>query len=301
MDNDYKIVKRIKGFIKNAKFKLDYKDLKILPDDLGNKLIYDLIFEGKSCMVCRAGATEMRCVDEYLKNKTFSDKIRKEIWDLSGVFPANADILEKFCKCYISCMQDADVISLWGVGAESKVVHEYCKGSAFTELHALEPYYFDAPWSAALKDKKVLVIHPFSESIKKQYDQREKLFSNQEILPEFAELHCIPSVQSIAGNVTGFTDWFEALESMKNQIDHVDFDVAIIGAGAYGLPLAAYVKSIGKQAIQMSGATQILFGIKGKRWDEHPVISKFYNDSWVRPLPSETPAQIHKVEGGSYW
>ena len=94
---------------------------------------------------------------------------------------------------------------------------------------------------------------------------------------------------------------FEALESMKREISQADFGVAIIGAGAYGFPLAAYVKSLGKQAIQMSGATQILFGIKGKRWDDHPVISKFYNDAWVRPLQSETPPEIHKVEGGSYW
>ena len=49
----------------------------------------------------------------------------------------------------------------------------------------------------------------------------------------------------------------------------------------------------------MSGATQLLFGIKGKRWDDHPIISKLYNDAWVRP--EETLAHKEKVEGGSYW
>ncbi|MCD7883766.1 MAG: hypothetical protein LUI87_08725 [Lachnospiraceae bacterium] len=81
----------------------------------------------------------------------------------------------------------------------------------------------------------------------------------------------------------------------------MDFDVAIIGAGAYGLPLAAYCKERGAQAIQMSGATQILFGIKGKRWDDHPFISSLYNEYWVRPNESETPPLKQKVEGGSYW
>lgn len=88
---------------------------------------------------------------------------------------------------------------------------------------------------------------------------------------------------------------------MKKQITGAEFDIAIIGAGVYGLPLAAFVKSLGKQAIQMSGATQILFGIKGKRWDSDLVVSKMYNDYWVRPLAVETPPQIQKVEGGSYW
>lgn len=112
---------------------------------------------------------------------------------------------------------------------------------------------------------------------------------------------CIRAVQSIAGEKTEYATWFDALEFMQNQISECDFDLAIIGAGAYGLPLAAYCKIIGKQAIQMSGATQLLFGIKGKRWDEHPVISKMYNEYWTRPDDKETPTQKAEVEGGSYW
>ena len=51
----------------------------------------------------------------------------------------------------------------------------------------------------------------------------------------------------------------------------------------------------------LRGIVKLLFGIKGKRWDNHPIISKFYNDAWVRPDESETPNQARKVEGGSYW
>lgn len=57
----------------------------------------------------------------------------------------------------------------------------------------------------------------------------------------------------------------------------------------------------GHVAIQMSGATQLLFGIKGRRWDTHPQISKLYNPAWVRPAPAEQPANKQAVEGGSYW
>ena len=51
----------------------------------------------------------------------------------------------------------------------------------------------------------------------------------------------------------------------------------------------------------MSGATQLLFGIKGRRWDTHPQISKLYNPAWVRPAPAEQPTNKQAVEGGSYW
>ena len=65
--------------------------------------------------------------------------------------------------------------------------------------------------------------------------------------------------------------------------------------------LAAHAKQSGKLAIHMGGATQILFGIKGRRWDDHDVISRLYNDSWVRPQPREVPARAMTVEGGCYW
>ena len=88
---------------------------------------------------------------------------------------------------------------------------------------------------------------------------------------------------------------------MKEEINSKDFDIALIAAGAYGLPLAAHVKSIGKQAIHIGGSLQILFGIKGNRWDSMPGINKFYNEYWTRPSPDETPKEFSGVEGSTYW
>ena len=116
----------------------------------------------------------------------------------------------------------------------------------------------------------------------------------------FLSLH-YEAVQGLAGQDTGYDSWFDALDAMERKMDAADYDVAIIGAGAYGLPLAAHARDTGHAAIQMSGATQLLFGIKGRRWDDHPVISKLYNPAWVRPDESEGITNKEKVEGGSYW
>lgn len=301
MDNDKKLVKQIKQIVKQLKFRFDYRDLSVMPENEGNRAIRELIENGAPGFVGRGGATEMRCIGEFLSGGSFSDRIRREISTLSGFFPTDDNNLRKFCEIYIESISNADIVSLWGVGAESKVVHRVCKSARFTELHALEPYYFYDPWSASLAGKKVLVVHPFKDSIQKQYAKRQMLFPGTTVLPEFVSLTCIQAVQSIAGEKTEYATWFDALAFMQNQIGECDFDVAIIGAGAYGLPLAAYCKEIGKQAIQMSGATQLLFGIKGKRWDEHPFISNLYNEAWIRPNSNETPTQKSKVEGGSYW
>lgn len=302
MDNDNTVLKCLKKFYKLLKFSVDYRDYTVMDASDGNAVIKGIIQNGNPAMIARCGATEMRCVGEYLSKGSFSDKIRREIQELSGVFPTTDEVLEKFCEYYVSCTAQADMLALWGVGAESRVVKTRCKKTTqYCKLEALEPYYFEMPWSEALRGKKVLVVHPFAESIQKQYQKRESLFENKNVLPQFQKLICIRAVQSIAGEETEFATWFEALDFMKKRIVEVDFDVAIIGAGAYSLPLAAYVKEIGKISVQMSGSTQILFGIKGKRWDNIPEVSKHFNEYWVKPSDKETPKHSNNVEGGSYW
>ena len=179
-------------------------------------------------------------------------------------------------------MQKIDLLALWDVGAEREVIAG-CQGTLFAKLRALEPYYHPRPWSAALAGKRVLVVHPFKDTILRQYARREQLFPGTDILPEFASLTVIRAVQGLAGQETGYASWFDALEAMESQMDAVDYDVAITGAGAYSMPLAIHARDTGHAAIQMSGATQLLFGIRGKRWDTHPQISRLYNDAWVRP------------------
>ena len=52
---------------------------------------------------------------------------------------------------------------------------------------------------------------------------------------------------------------------------------------------------------QAGGATQILFGIRGKRWDADARISRLYNEWWVRPAPEERVAGADRVENACYW
>ena len=283
-----------------------YNGKHILNEKAGNQLIFSLLKTKEPFLAGRIGATEMALLYNYLsyqskKKVRWSDGIRKRIWELSGVFPIDDISLSKFAVTYLDAISSIDALGVWFNEGEEMVVKKYCPSADLIQLSSLEPYYFDEPWSANLAGKKILVIHPFETSITQQYNvKRTKLFLNQSVLPAF-ELKTIKAVQSVANNTDGFVSWFEALDKMKKQIEQNDFDIAIIGAGAYGLPLAHHVKNIGKQAIHMGGATQILFGIKGNRWDEYPKISSMYNKNWVRPDITELVPDALKVEGACYW
>ena len=90
---------------------------------------------------------------------------------------------------------------------------------------------------------------------------------------------------------------------MKKEIDKIDYDICIVGAGAYGFPLAAHVKRSGKKAIHLAGVTQLLFGIKGSRWENFIVwpYMNLFNEHWIRPLGIEKPKNANQVEGACYW
>ena len=98
-----------------------------------------------------------------------------------------------------------------------------------------------------------------------------------------------------------YPDWFSALDAMCKQMASLAFDVAIVGAGAWSIPLVAHAKSLGAWAIHLGGATQVLFGVKGKAWEGNEKITAFFNEAWTRPSVAERPEGVQKIEGGSYW
>jgi hypothetical protein len=170
------------------------------------------------------------------------------------------------------------------------------------ELRGLEPYYHENPWSQALEGKKVMVFSPFANTMKKQYARRKSLWKEERILPKF-ELEIAKTPLSNYLKKSPYSSWLEGYEVLKKRINSSDADIIITGCGAWSLPLATYAKEYGKQGIHLGGATQILFAIKGRRWDQHDVIAGFYNENWVRPSSEETPERekIKMVENGCYW
>ena len=223
--------------------------------------------------------------------------VRKTLHNNAGFFPLDDDAVKRFAKLMIKSMQQTDILASWR--PEELFFRKYLFKSVKVALRELDPAVGkDYAWSEMLEGKDVLVVHPFAESIQRQYEvNRERLFDNHAVLPKFKSLQTIKAVQTIAGNTMGFKSWFDALEYMEKEISSRNFDIALIGCGAYGFPLAAYVKSIGKKAVHIGGALQLYFGIKGKRWDNR----NMYNEYWISPSVDEKPTNLEKVENGCYW
>lgn len=293
-----------------------------------SEMIYNLLVSDKPCMIARLGSTELSAivnylgiissnhsVGKYLQGKSpewwWNKNIMNQMQQWSGFFPSTESNLEKFSKKMLGDMGEVDLLGSWLLN--ENFVHSYFKSNCQKVwLIFLDPFWVKEPWTKALKGKKVLVVHPFAKLIEKQYkEKRSKLFVNKDVLPDF-ELKTIEAIQSLGGKSDIYKDWFAALESMQNQMDSIDYDICLLGCGAYGFPLAAHAKRMGKKAIHLGGSLQLLFGIIGHRWEDPdyakaarkvcPALSypSLFNSYWVRP--SEYRSDITaKVENNCYW
>jgi hypothetical protein len=318
-----KFLQKIYVFFKGTK---NPQSLDSIQDDkLASKLIYEALISNEPCMIARFGSTELACLTNYLGVINNKDKYLEYIkgtatawwWNSnvihqmqqwSGFFPARVDKIEQFCALMLQDIPEVDILGSWLT--DEKYFDKELQKSQKVHLRFLEPYWSENHWSRALEGKKVLVVHPFAKDIEDQYQKRELLFKNN-LLPEF-QLTTIKAVQSLAEEHTEFHDWFEALDYMKAEIDKVDFDICLIGCGAYGFPLAAHVKRMGKKGFHYGGALQLLFGIRGNRWEDpnygvkqwgipYGFYTNLMNEHWIRPNNYEKPKNAQIVEGACYW
>lgn len=290
-----------------------------------SKHIIQLIEQNKPFMVSRFGAVEINALYNYKGVSSPTHSALKYIcgeepqwwWNRgvvkcmknnAGFFPNDSESLCKFNELVLKDIPLIDVLISW----QTKELYfmDILTNKYAVHYVTVDPFFAEEPWSYKLKDKKVLVINPFSEEIEYQYkNNRTKIFKDPRILPEF-NLITYKSVQSIGG-ISSYSSWFEALIKMENDISKIDFDIALLGCGAYGMPLAAYIKRMGKQSIHIGGSLQLLFGIKGARWENpmygyeiHHTMNKYqnlFNEFWIRPYNSSAVQNMDRVDNGCYW
>lgn len=298
-----------------------------------NDLLFESLSRDTPFMLTRYGSIEMSVTNTW-RVKESDRKYLLKIWDYisdktdlpwmdesffipisrnAGVFNPTLDTLERFAKLYLEDSQLIDMLMSVNYKEKFMPLKSDCQ---YIHFESIYPYFVERPWTRILKGKKVLVIHPYADTIRNQYAKRELLYDDPNILPDF-NLITLKAVQSSAYEKVPFKDWFEALDFMKQQMDDIDYDICLIGCGAYGLPLAAHAKRTGKKALHIGGGIQLLFGIKGRRWDveyRQPNVWTYnvpfelnlnyydlFNEHWTYPSSAEVPQQANSVEGACYW
>jgi hypothetical protein len=280
--------------------------------------------------VGKLGTSEFNALIHYYARKkstsppAYSARTIKEITVNAGLWAPSGktihEAIDAWAEETIQAVKNLDGAVLWNPQApqaEQKLFEHLNPTSEKLVLRGLEPYYTpEDQYTQHMLAGPIAVVSPFANSIKNQWTKINTIYPQGGFAGSMwnTEAQTLIPIKSLYGPhmTTGNTSltWNQeildagpsaAVQHLADQVQASGARYAFVGIGAISLPLVNTLKQRGIIAIHTGGGTQIMFGVKGSRWLNHSVISTFFNDTWIRPLPEEIPSDAEKVEGGCYW
>jgi len=264
-------------------------------------------------MYGKIGTTELQAL-EYSDRRIRSNWVPGATWRRqsrrlfidSGVFPDERDEFEFFLKTYKQSVQQIDAICIWQ--EEESYLRAYeenlwkllCPKARLILPEVFSPFtVYEHLWGI-----KLLIVSPFVRTMQRQVGKLKYVFEQYNFasivgdMKERCEFVRCPFFSYL--EESPYSSWRDGLEKMTEEILSHRFDLAMIGAGAWSLPLLANIKRHGRKGLHTGGSTQLFFGIRGRRWNFYDGCNVF-NQHWTYPLPEDTPKGHMRKENGCYW
>jgi hypothetical protein len=150
-----------------------------------------------------------------------------------------------------------------------------------------------------MSNKKILIINNLSSLMKQQYESG----NIKKICPGFPdnviEIKCFENGYTFFNNGPN-KNILQTYRRICHKIKDIDFDGAIISAGAYSSLLAYHISTkLKKEVYCCGGELPNYFGIKTLRADIYN--KHLINEYWI-PVPEDMkPKNYKKIEGGIFW
>lgn len=278
----------------------------VLEQTAVNSAIAQILQRGQAAGLGKIGNTELRVVMHWLaqgerETARFLPGLREEAFVGAGIFPASDTGMADFCRLWLNSLRSLDLLAVWHNAGEAVLADRFCPHAQYGREEDYYPYLHADPWSRHMAGRRVLVVTPFADTVRQQFDRRALIWERRPlVLPDCTlDVLAVPFSPALITPVE--PTWTARLHRLTAAMEERAFDIALIGAGALSLPLVAKAKSMGRIGIHLGGATQMLFGIRGRRFDADPATAALMNTHWSRPLPQETPAAAGLVENAAYW
>ena len=278
------------------------------------KTILAALDSGQGALIGRNGTIELSMMIQLLHEQPFDADKAAILERNAGIFPRSEAAVRKWFAEYLSAVVNADCMAVgWYkplARSEWKILKEKNTSCAKIPLRSLEPYYCKPldQWSRILEGRRVTVVSSFAGTMQLQIEYKQQIWpsGHETLLPialwSFVRSYYAPVLaQGRAQWPSGIQSWQSAVDKLEKEVLATNPEIVLIGCGGMGMILGHRLKKKGIVAVVMGGAIQVLFGIKGRRWEQHPIISSFWNTDWIRPNELEMPMAAGSVEGGCYW
>lgn len=276
-------------------------------------LVTDALKTSRGLAVGKLGTSEFNCIDSHFLHRTSDPYMIRCMTVNAGLWPSDT-LWPWFYSMRDEVLPTLDCVVEWNnPKLEVPMLDSFAPGSHRIPLRALEPYYQSdhaAMWTRAIPaGTKVAVVTPFAASVAEQIPLLQHLFPvpiwNEGVVFVPVRTGCSPALdrEGPAAWPAHILEggWQTAVKEVVDQVVQSGARVALIGCGALSLPIAAMLKNHHIVAVHTGGATQILFGVMGGRWNTHSIISTFFNEHWIRPSLDETPRGAERIERACYW
>ena len=293
-------------------------EIKTLSLEKSNDYIIKKLQSNKKFLISRMGAgAETNVV--YLCTLYGIDKIYTEQFDKlfiqlsieNGIYNLTKNSLSRYVKLYKETIEKSDSLAVF-INLMVTQQKYFVENNKLETLYSrvLEPFYCCKdnikPWSHYLLGKKVLIVNPFVDSFQQQLKNNFQIFKDPEkkLFLDEQEFVFYKTYNTSAGNAL-HENWEKTYDMMCDDISKLDFDIALLGCGGYGLPLSNYIhEKLDKSVIYIGGGLQLLFGVMGARWENVPMwkdIIKENQTKFIRPSKEEQIENKERVEGGCFW
>ena len=140
----------------------------------------------------------------------------------------------------------------------------------FSFIEALDPFMHS--FSSFAEGKTILIVSPFPDSYRRQYERKDELFEGYKF-PRFnlktfrTPITWNQNYESLAGAVE-YMDWHGLIDDLCSSIyDCGDFDIALVSCASYAMPICSFIKTeLKRKAIYMGGPLQPMFNIDAGRY-----------------------------------
>ena len=284
---------------------------RIYDNIVGSNLFINKIRSPNKFLISRIGGIEL---DLYLQYKltgaeslinSYKYSIMKKY---AGYYDEKDDPnnIIKYCDLFEKCYKNSEIImiananlssytklfainhpyytDIWPDQNSHSMIERLLKNKIAIDYHGiLESFEYFNQWFPLLDGKKILIISPFDNEIRNQLQFKDELFPKHFLkkYPNFRSVDYVHTYLTLDNYEKPHKNWFETYNYYCSQIDSKNFDIALLFCGCYAYPLSNYIyEKIGKSAIIVGGIGQLLFGIRGKRY-ENAYFQRFMNTQWI--------------------
>jgi hypothetical protein len=277
--------------------------------NISNKILHNLIMAKTPFLITRIGfavGIVTYCLEQNIRPRA-SHLSNLQTHD--GIYYNSLNEVKIFTTEYSKAIKNSTYLAAFPTiytQVQNFLIKQYSKNVLHNRV--LEPFYSilekEKPWTHKLLGKRVLIVNPFITSIKKNIDANFQMFNHEKLFLDGQDFVFYKSFNCLANN-RPHKNWIETFEIMCNDIKEIEFDIALLGCGGYGLPLANFIyEKMNKSAIYIGGGLQLLFGIMGQRWGNNDMWKKIMNESqsqFIRPSGDEIIKNKNMIENACYW